>query len=260
MKYTIVQNDYKDSITKSNEVCKIVQDHNWIEDSVNPEIIFVIGGDGTFLKATEKYNKIMHDVLFIPIKSGGIGFYTNHNRIDEIKNTINNVNKMIPIQIPLLEANSYKAINEVKIVNNKRPLRATVYINDEILEDFRGTGLAFTTPSGSTGFSKSQGGAVIIDETNIFQMLEMAPVSNNIFRTIAAPVILSKTHHVKVVLECVNDVEIIVDGVVNKIPSNGIIKICLSDKSVKLISMQTKKTTKIQILKDMFTLNKKFED
>ncbi|PPE04987.1 inorganic polyphosphate/ATP-NAD kinase [Entomoplasma ellychniae] len=260
MRYTIVKNEYKDSLKKAEKIIKVLKDYNWIEDKLNPEVIFVIGGDGTFLTAAEQYNHILDNVLFIPVKSGGIGFYTNHNRIEDIKKRIDGLKRTKPLLIPLLEANHYKAINEIKILNSKRPLRASVLINDELLEEFKGTGLAFTTPSGSTGFSKSQGGAVIIDETNIFQMLEMAPVSNNIFRTIHAPIILSKNHHIKVILDGIKDVEIIVDGVSNKVPENGIVNVCLSSKHVKLVSAQNEHTTKIQILKDMFTLNKKFED
>ncbi|ATZ20725.1 NAD(+)/NADH kinase [Mesoplasma coleopterae] len=258
MKYSIVKNDYDESKKIAEELSNLLISKKWILDNKNPNYIFVIGGDGTFLKAAELFNNILEEVIFVPIKSGGIGFYTNHNRISDIKDILNNIEKQEPIEISVLEANDYKVINEIKIINNLRPLEVDVLIDGELLETFRGTGLVFSTSGGSTGFAKSHNGAVIIDENNIFQMLEIAPVSNNNFRTLNAPVIFSRKHKVEVVITKPNDVEIIVDSRKCKLPAHNSIKIQLSDKNIKLISKNSEKLTKTRILNYIFTTNKSY--
>ncbi|AAT75550.1 putative NAD kinase [Mesoplasma florum L1] len=258
MKYSIVKNDYNESKKMSDELSDLLVSKKWIEDNKNPNCIFVIGGDGTFLKAAEIFNNILDDVIFVPIKSGGIGFYTNHNRISDIQEILNNIEKQKPIEISVLEANDYKVINEIKIINNLRPLEADVMIDGELLETFKGTGLVFSTSGGSTGFAKSHNGAVIIDENNIFQMLEIAPVSNNNFRTLSAPVIFSRKHKVEVIIKKPNDVEIIVDSKKCKLPENNLIKIQMGEKNIKLISKNSEKLTKTKILNSIFTTNKSY--
>lgn len=259
MKYSIVKNEYDESKKVSEQLLELLNNKKWIEDNQNPNCIFVIGGDGTFLKAAELFNSILSEVIFVPIKSGGIGFYTNHNRISDIKEILNNIEKQTPIEISVLEANKYKVINEIKILNNLRPLEADVLIDGELLETFKGTGLVFTTSGGSTGFSKSHKGAVIIDENNIFEMLEIAPVSNNNFKTLDAPVIFSRKHKVEVVIKKATDVEVIVDSRRCQLPTNNIIKIQLSKKNIKLISKNSEKLTKTKILNSIFTINKPYK-
>ncbi|ATZ17900.1 NAD(+)/NADH kinase [Mesoplasma melaleucae] len=259
MKYSIVKNDYDESKKVAEDLLKILTEKEWVEDEQNSNYIFVIGGDGTFLKAAEIFNNILSDVIFVPIKSGGIGFYTNHNRISDIKEILNNIEEQTPIEISVLEANKYKVINEIKIINNLRPLEADVLIDGELLETFKGTGLVFTTSGGSTGFSKSHNGAVIIDENNIFQMLEIAPVSNKNFTTLNAPIIFSRKHKVEVLIKKINDVEIIVDSRRCQLPPNNTIKIQLSKKNVKLISKNSEKLTKTKLLNYIFTTNKPYK-
>ncbi|ASZ08951.1 NAD(+) kinase [Mesoplasma chauliocola] len=258
MKYSIVKNDYEESKKIAVELNELLKAKKWKEDNKKPDYIFVVGGDGTFLKAVEIYNTIVNKVTFVPIKSGGIGFYTNHNRISDVKEIISDIENQKPIEISVLEANDYKIVNEIKIINSLRPLEADVLIDGELLETFKGTGLVFSTSGGSTGFSKSHNGAVIIDENNIFQMLEIAPISNNNFRTMNAPIIFSRKHTVEVVIKKANDVEIIVDSKKCKVPNHKTIKIKLSDKNIKMISKNSEKLTKTKILNSIFTTNKPY--
>ncbi|ATZ21406.1 NAD(+)/NADH kinase [Mesoplasma tabanidae] len=258
MKYSIVKNDYNESKKIADELIDLLKNKKWVEDNNNPNYIFVIGGDGTFLKAAEIFNKLLEEVIFVPIKSGGIGFYTNHNRISDIREILSNIENQKPIEISVLEANDYKVINEIKIINNLRPLEADVLIDGELLETFKGTGLVFSTSGGSTGFAKSHNGAVIIDENNIFQMLEIAAVSNNNFRTLNAPVIFSRKHNVEIFIRKSNDVEIIVDSRKCNLPKTNLIKIKLSEKNIKLISKNSEKLTKTKILNSIFTTNKPY--
>ena len=53
-------------------------------------------------------------------------------------------------------------------------------------------GLCVATPTGSTGISKSLGGAVIHPRTEAIQLTEMASVNNRVYRTLSSPMIIAK--------------------------------------------------------------------
>lgn len=55
---------------------------------------------------------------------------------------------------------------------------ADVYIKEELFERFRGDGLAISTPTGSTAYNKSVGGAVVHPSINAMQLAEIASLNN----------------------------------------------------------------------------------
>ena len=56
---------------------------------------------------------------------------------------------------------TYIALNEFTLKGVDNTLVAQIDINDELFEMFRGDGIVVSTPSGSTAYNKSLGGAVI---------------------------------------------------------------------------------------------------
>ena len=83
-----------------------------------------------------------------------------------------------------------------KIVNDILSL-INVYIDDELLEVFRGNGLCVSTPSGSTAYNKSIGGAVIYPGTPLMQLTEVAPIQHNAYRSLGASMILDANRVIK---------------------------------------------------------------
>ncbi|ATG97239.1 NAD kinase 1 [Mesoplasma lactucae ATCC 49193] len=265
MKYSIIANDYPESLelvkTLNNE---LKNDNDLTLDDKNPELVFVIGGDGTFLKAINKYNNQLEKIRFYPIKKGGIGFYTNHNIVEDD----NDVKKILAIdkckhtyEYPLLEVKiddkTIYTINEAKILNDISPQQLDIYINDEKLESFKGSGLVFSTPSGTTGFMKSVGGAIIYPNLDLFEMQEISPVSTVIFKTINSPIIFSKEQVIKIKnsenLKDKDNLKVISDA--KQIATDfKEAKISLSNKKVRIIA--TKMVDRTTLLKDIFVINK----
>ena len=61
-------------------------------DNNNPDIIFSVGGDGTFLRAIHNYIDKLDSVLFLGIHSGSLGFFYDFTKeqvqmvLEKIKN------------------------------------------------------------------------------------------------------------------------------------------------------------------------------
>lgn len=68
-----------------------------------------------------------------------------------------------------------------------------VFIKDELFERFRGDGLSISTPTGSTAYNKSIGGAVLHPSINAFQLTEIASLNNRVFRTLGSPIVIAHT-------------------------------------------------------------------
>ena len=166
----------------------------FIRDDDNPEYVFSLGGDGTMLDAVHKY---MHldDVKFIGINYGKLGFYTDFVKDDlDIADIVNNQNSKTE-EFRLLEldvnGNKHYALNEILVINPVRTQNIKVLVDDVELETFRGTGLVLSTPSGSTAYNKSLGGAILAPSIDGYQLTEMASINNRLYKTLSSSLVLS---------------------------------------------------------------------
>ena len=69
---------------ENQEIVELIQKeaekYGFILDDLNPEIVFSIGGDGTFLRAVHQYIDDIDDVTFIGINTGSLGFFYEFNK------------------------------------------------------------------------------------------------------------------------------------------------------------------------------------
>ena len=181
----------------SLNVCEIIKKQIKLEYSEeSPNIVFTIGGDGTFIRACHRYPT----ATFFGIHTGHLGFYSNYSleQLPELINNINNGTYQIE-RIPLLSVQvfadriyNYSAINEITLISPPRTLKLDVFINDDFFEHFRGTGMCISTPTGSTAYNKSLGGAVIDHNLKVMQLTEIAGINSSSYETINSPLILGK--------------------------------------------------------------------
>ncbi|QHX36452.1 NAD(+)/NADH kinase [Spiroplasma sp. BIUS-1] len=259
--FSIIKNDYETTQEVVSSLKEKLEVRGWKYDEINPSYVFIFGGDGTFLKAVSTYKENITNIEFVPFKSGGIGFYTNKNRVENIDDTIESIeNKSYKLNdFELLEIKSSQknliVTNEVKILNEKNPLYVEIYINDEFLEKFHGTGLVVSTSNGSSGYMKSAGGAIILSkDSRIFQLQELVPVSTNKFRTLNAPLILDENHVLKLKFEKKSNEIMIIDTV--EYPVEDLeIEIKSSKNKIKVVT-DHKAASKIEILRDIFVKDK----
>ncbi|MCL6428575.1 NAD kinase 1 [Spiroplasma sp. JKS002669] len=182
------------------------------ENNLSPDIVFIIGGDGTFLKAVNKYNQQLNKIKFVTFNQGNIGFYHNFS-VDQIDQVLESLAKkdqnLIIKELDLLEVVINKkviyGINEFRLVNLSQTLSCDVYINDQFLEFFRGSGLIIATKTGATGLMKTAGGAIIFAQTKLMQYQELFPVNNSSYRTINSPIIFDQEQSITLKIKSIEE-------------------------------------------------------
>ena len=200
MRYTIVNRLDDVSVNASEYINSKLQQNNKVRDNKNPEIVIVIGGDGTFLIAAHKYLDIIDNVLMVGIHTGTLGFFADFKLdeidylIDAILNEKPQVNTKRLLKIEVINNDDsieeYYALNEVRIENIFKTQILEVTINDVYLETFRGTGLCISTQPGSTGYNRSLRGAVISDDLELIQVAEITGIHHRLFQSLQVPLIL----------------------------------------------------------------------
>lgn len=201
MKFTIFQ---KENVNSQNNLILVKESaikRGLIYDDKNPDLVIFIGGDGTFLKCLQHYVKDLDKLLFVGLNIGNLGFFYDYDLLDlnELLEAIVK-NKYSIEKLHLLKAtvacddnvtrNIY-AVNEIRIENPFHTLISDVSINNTLLETFRGTGLLVSTAIGSSGYSRSLGGAFVDSKLNLIQLTEIAGIQNNAYRSLGNSLVLS---------------------------------------------------------------------
>ena len=135
--------------------------------------IISIGGDGTFLSKVAKYRGL--DTEFVGINLGSIGFLNEiHNEdlaedlaqlVSGNYDTIDRTQLMCEVynKDGALKGTSV-CLNDIIIVRGAKPHITTLVlsIDGQIIERFRGDGLVVSTATGSSAYSLSAGGPILM--------------------------------------------------------------------------------------------------
>ena len=161
-----------------------------------PDIALVLGGDGTVLKAARYLSPRNIPILSFNV-GGNLGFLTHDRHIlkqenfwERVTNNRFNVQKRM-----MLEANVFKEKN-----NNERTLKRSFFalndfyfrsctdeiaptcclaleIDGEGVDKYKGDGLIFSTPTGSTAYSMAAGGPIIHPSLDAIIVSAICPMS-----------------------------------------------------------------------------------
>ncbi len=204
----------------------------------NPEYVFIIGGDGTTLRAIHEYKDYLNSTVFVSINTGTLGFLTNFSK-DEIDLAVDMVlKKSYQIESHDHLVITYNgdlwnefALNEVTIQMPIETQIFDIYVNDEHFETFRGTGICISTSLGSTAYNKSLGGAVIDYSMSTLQIAEIASINSNKYRTLTSPLILNSDKTIKIISEQSNKV-ITYDHLFKEVDDFKSVEVSISPKKV----------------------------
>ncbi len=149
----------------------------------NADIMFSIGGDGTFLEAVS----IVQDygIPIVGINTGRLGFLADISpeHIEEALSAILNAQYKVEhrslVQLDLVN-HAWEgfscALNEVSIQKRySTMITIHTYLNDTYLNSYWADGLIVSTPTGSTAYSMSVGGPIVSPDSNNFIISPMAP-------------------------------------------------------------------------------------
>lgn len=145
------------------------------------DIVFVVGGDGTVLRAAE--TAILYDKPILGINAGRLGFLSDLEESD-----IGNIKKLVTEGCPVEKRmvlnvskgdKTVSAVNDVYLAKTK-PGRTTelfVECNGREVCRYRADGILLATPDGSTAYSMSAGGPVLDTTLNAIIMTPVCPHS-----------------------------------------------------------------------------------
>ena len=179
-------------------------------DDENPNIVIAIGGDGTLMSAFHKYFDQIDHIGFVSIHTGQLVFYTWHElTIEEIIETLSQ-DKISMTADPLVQATVtlengeetvLTGLNEITFRRRIQTIKADVYLNKQLFERFNGDGLCVSTPTGSTAYNKSLGGAIVSPTLKAIQMSEMSSINNHVYRTISSSIVIGERESITVMPE-----------------------------------------------------------
>lgn len=225
MKVAIYANHRPKTRTVVNKLKHLLKKRNIsIINQGRPDVVISVGGDGTILSAFHQFFPYLNHVRFVGVHTGHLGFYTDYREY-EMKELVDSlsINSGETVSYPILKIEAYKkntvhpfmvyhALNESTIRRVVSTFTCNVFIKGNFFEKFRGDGLCISTPSGSTAYNKSLGGAVIHPTVQALQLTEIASLNNSIFRTIGSPMVLSPHEWVEIHLRDPNDIYVSIDN------------------------------------------------
>ncbi|MBJ8349420.1 NAD kinase [Streptococcus zalophi] len=175
----------------------------------NPDVVITIGGDGMLLSAFHMYENELDKVRFVGIHTGHLGFYTDYQdfEVDTLlkRLRLDSGSKVtypvLKVTITLLDERviTALALNEGTIKRVEKTMVADVIINHVKLERFRGDGLAVSTPTGSTAYNKSLGGAILHPTIEALQLTEIASLNNRVYRTLGSSIVVPKKDKIEII-------------------------------------------------------------
>lgn len=174
-------------------------------NNFNADFVISMGGDGTFLRAASMVGS--KQVPILGINTGRLGFLADVTA-QEIDHTIQalyegdyavETRSVIEVSTSGQKLKGYRcALNDVAILKRDNASMITIHctVNGDYLTTYQADGLIMSTPTGSTAYSLSNGGPIIVPGTHVFLLTAVAPHSLNV-----RPIVLSEDSEIQLTVE-----------------------------------------------------------
>ena len=153
------------------------------DDFTKLDFVLALGGDGTILSLARAVAERETPILGIHL--GELGFLAEvilsdmFNRLDHVSDGDFIIQKRMAIKCSVLNENmskSFYALNDVVVDRGKshRLLNCELFANGNFVADYKADGLIVSTPTGSTAYSLSSGGPIVMPT---FGSMVVTPIS-----------------------------------------------------------------------------------
>lgn len=219
--------------------CKVFSKDEELEDV---DFIFSIGGDGTMLDSAIFAKK--NDIPVLGINTSRFGFLTTAttDKIEEVLKAIM-LKKYTLDERTMLNFSANQdvfshnfALNEFSILKRDSSTMIIVhaYLNGEFLNSYWADGVIVSTPTGSTGYSLSCGGPVVLPHSNNFIITPICPHNLNM-----RPLVVSDNSEFSFEVEARTDKFLIsLDSRSETVDSKINIKIMKSPETLKIVKLE----------------------
>ena len=204
------------------------------------DIVFIVGGDGTILRAAK--TAIKYDKPIIGINAGRLGFLSDIeaeslSKVEKLFKEGCSIEKRTVLEIENGE-NKTLAVNDVYITKSEPGKISELFVecNGHEVCRYRADGIVLSTPDGSTAYSMSAGGPVLDTGLNAIIMTPVCPHS-----LISCSVVFSPEKIITVGSSLnvgEKDLDVVVDGEsVFTLKKDERLSVKCSEKSVKFINL-----------------------
>ncbi len=158
-------------------------------NSIRPEILICLGGDGTILAAAEQAAR--SDCMIAGVNMGHLGFLSACGRdeidllLDAIASGNYGVDERSMLQVTQSDLGSeekstpYLALNEVALMRAQtgKMIDVDVVLDGSLLNRYHADGVLVATPTGSTAYSLSAGGPLLWPSAELMCLTPICPHS-----------------------------------------------------------------------------------
>ncbi len=159
------------------------------DDNFDADLALSVGGDGTFLNTALRVGS--KDIPILGINSGRLGFLADVAKdeiipaLQEVLDEKYSIQKRNVIHVRTLDSirlDSPYALNDVAISkqDSSSMIIVNAYANNELINRYQADGLIVATPTGSTAYSMSVGGPIIVPQAGTFVISPVASHSLNV--------------------------------------------------------------------------------
>ncbi|MDR1783526.1 MAG: NAD kinase [Dysgonamonadaceae bacterium] len=210
------------------------------DDSLSPDIVISLGGDGTFLRTATWVAR--RNIPILGINTGHLGFLAEIDAgdISEVLDDISKGNYTVEERTLLqLDASldfhgKYNfALNEVAALKRDTSSMISVKtsLNGEYLTTYLADGLVIATPTGSTAYSMSVNGPIIVPDARNFVLSPVAPHSLNV-----RPLVIPEDYEIRLKVESrSSNFLLALDGRSKVFPSGSEFSVKKADFTVRII-------------------------
>ncbi len=215
------------------EIAEVLPDYE-PDGAGDLDLVFVLGGDGTMLRASRMYP----ECVLLGVNLGKVGFMSGmlpaelDAGVEKVLGGGLHVQEYRTLDVRIGgEEGSHLAVNDAVLIK-KRPhqlISVDVSISGEELFAFRCDGFIAATPLGSTAYALSAGGPIISGDARCYVLVSIAPHA-----LASRPLVLGEDQVAELTL-VQRDALLTLDGdEPREMPEGGRIEIRLSKESVKI--------------------------
>lgn len=159
------------------------------DDDFMVDVALSVGGDGTFLRTAAWVSK--KEIPILGINTGRLGFLADVSGM-EIEDTLEEIFKnyyrvedrtllRLYTENHMFHGYNY-ALNEIAVLKRDTSSMITIHtsLNDEYLTSYQADGLVIATPTGSTAYSMSVNGPIMLPQSTGIVLSPVAPHSLNV--------------------------------------------------------------------------------
>lgn len=216
------------------------------DELTNVDLVISMGGDGTFLKAAYMVGE--REIPILGINKGRLGFLADvlPSEIEDVLEHVLRRDYMIENHTVIkLEADGECvdccpfALNDIAVLKRDTASMISIkaYVNGEFLVNYQADGLIIATPTGSTAYSLSNGGPIIVPQSGSLCITPVAPHSLNI-----RPIVINDTSVIELeVCSRSHNFLVAIDGRSMKLTEGTRLTIRKADYMVKLVKLKNQR-------------------